>query len=327
MLTQRSDLSSLPLIRHRSLSDVTTLQVGGTCHWFAEVSDHRQLEETWVWARERSIPVLFIGDGSNVVFSDRGFPGLVLKNRILGIDRSRSEVRVAGGEDLGRVIGWLNRHGLSGMERIYGVPGTLAGAVVGNAGAYGQEISDSVIEAQVWTPQEVRTLPARALGFRYRDSIFKERRNWFLLHCTLRLEPSRENLQRISDDIFERRQVKYPSGLKCPGSFFKNILARDLPQEVLQRIPEDFVYKGKIPAGKLLEAVGAKGAARGHAQFADYHANLILNRGGARSNDILGLADEYAGRVWERFGIRLEPEILIVDGGPCSHLQTLKEVG
>ncbi len=327
MLTQRSDLPSVPLIRRRLLSKVTTLCVGGSCHWFAEVSDQQQLEKAWISAREQSLPVLFLGDGSNVLFSDDGFPGLVLRNRILGIERSGNEVQVGGGEDLGRLIGWLNRQGLGGMERIYGVPGTLAGAVVGNAGAYGQEIRDLIVEASVWTPQEVHTLLARDLGFRYRHSVFKERRDWFLLSCTLRLKPSQEDLQQISKEILERRQVKYPPGLKCPGSFFKNIVAADLAQEVLQRIPQDFVQMGKIPAGKLLEAVGAKSAACGDALVADYHTNLIVNRGHATCRDILCLADEYAGRVWESFGIRLEPEILIVDDHIWPHLETLKEMG
>lgn len=327
MLTQRSDPLSVPLIRPRSLSEVTTLCVGGSCRWFSEVSHRQQLEQAWIWARKQSLPVLFLGDGSNVLFSDDGFAGLVLRNRILGIERSGNEVQVGGGEDLGRLIGWLNRRGLGGMERIYGVPGTLAGAVVGNAGAYGQEISDSIVEASVWTPQEVHTLLARDLGFRYRHSVFKERRDWFLLHCTLRLKPSQEDLQQISREILERRQVKYPPGLKCPGSFFKNIVAADLSEEVLQRVPHDFIQMSKIPAGRLLEAVGAKSASCGDAQVADYHANLILNRGRATCRDILRLADEYAGRVQEKFGIRLEPEILIVDDQSWPHLKTLKEVG
>ena len=110
-----------------------------------------------------------------------------------------------------------------------------------------------------------------------------------------------------------KRLVKYPIGLKCPGSFFKNVVLSELSENARRRIPDTFIIGDKVPAGKLLEAVGARGVSRGDAQFAEYHGNLIINRGRAKSADILVLARKYAGRVLEDFRIRLEPEILIVD--------------
>ena len=136
-----------------------------------------------------------------------------------------------------------------------------------------------------------------------------------------RLKETSENLQSISEQILAKRLVKYPRSLQCPGSFFKNILLDDLSPAVRQGIPETFQIWGKVPAGKLLEAVGAKGARKGAAQFADYHGNLLINRGNATSDDILGLANEYSGRVLERFGIHLEPEILIIDDREWPHLR------
>jgi UDP-N-acetylenolpyruvoylglucosamine reductase len=199
------------------------------------------------------------------------------------------------------------------MERLYGIPGTVAGALVGNAGAYGQQIGESVLEVSIWSNHQVQVLPAGDLDLRYRNSLFQRQRDWFILKCRLRLRKSSEPLQEISDEILTKRLVKYPQGLKCPGSFFKNLNLDEVPKTALEKIPEDFIMFGKIPAGKLLEAVGANGVRRGNAQFADYHGNLIVNLGQATSQDILTLADEYAGRVWEHFRIRLEPEILILD--------------
>ena len=295
------------------LAPLTTLAIGGRSRWLLELLDPGQLDSAWQWARSRGLPVLFLGAGSNVLFADAGYEGLVIRNRLRGRERSGNEVRVSGGEDLGETIRWVNRLGLAGMERLYGIPGTLAGAVVGNAGAYGQEIGDRIREVSFWSPEEgVRTLPACELGFRYRHSRFKERRDWFMLSCTLALEPASEPPQPVSDEILATRLAKYPAGLKCPGSFFKNVIAAELEPEVLRRIPTDFIFYGKIPAGKLLDEVGARGRRIGGALIAPHHANLFVNEEGAGSRDMLTLARKYSNRVREKFDIELEPEILIV---------------
>lgn len=299
------------------LAPLTTLAIGGSSRWLLELRDPDQLDSAWQWARSRELPVLFLGAGSNVLFSDAGYEGLVIRNRLRGREQAGNEIRVSGGEDLGKTIRWVNRLGLAGMERLYGIPGTVAGAVVGNAGAYGQEIGERIREVSFWSPEEgVRTLPASDLDFRYRHSLFKERRERFMLSCTLSLEPASEPLQRVSDEILATRLAKYPVGLKCPGSFFKNVIADELDPEVLSRIPRDFIMYGKIPAGKLLDEVGARGRRMGGALIASHHANLFVNEAGAVCRDMLKLARKYSNRVQERFDIELEPEILIVSPNP-----------
>ncbi|MDE2925617.1 MAG: UDP-N-acetylmuramate dehydrogenase [Acidobacteriota bacterium] len=295
------------------LAPLTTLAIGGNSRWLLELRDPGLLDTAWNWARSQGLPVLFLGAGSNVLFSDAGYDGLVIRNRLRGRERAGNEVRVSGGEDLGETIRWVNRLGLAGMERLYGIPGTVAGAVVGNAGAYGQEIGDRIREVSFWSPEQgVTTLPASDLDFRYRHSRFKERREWFLLSCTLALEAASEPLQPVSDQILATRLAKYPVGLKCPGSFFKNVIADELDPQGLSRIPEDFIFYGKIPAGKLLDEVGARGRRMGGALIASHHANLFVNEEGAASRDMLALARKYSNRVREKFDIELEPEILIV---------------
>ena len=296
------------------LAPLTTMRVGGRSRWFSEIRDSASLAKAYQWAKGQGLPIFFLGDGSNVLFSDLEFPGLVLRNRTSGKERSGNQILVAGGENLGDLIRWTNQQQLSGIERMYGIPGTVAGALVGNAGAYGQEICESVTEATVWSPDGViRELSRSQLEFDYRHSVFKERKDCFILDCTLSLRPTREKLQEISDAILETRLAKYPQGLKCPGSFFKNVLAKDLSDQIRREVPDNFVQFGKIPAGKLLEAVGAKGARSGHALFAKHHANLLVNEGNATSKDILSLANKYSDRVHKRFHLSLEPEIFIVD--------------
>ncbi|MEJ2078398.1 MAG: UDP-N-acetylmuramate dehydrogenase [Acidobacteriota bacterium] len=293
-------------------TELTTLGVGGSCAWLADLSEPADLDPLLDWARTEGLPVVYLGEGSNVLFPDEGFPGLIIRTKILGRRRNGCEVELGGGENLQAVIDWLNSLGLGGMERMYGIPGTLAGALVGNAGAYGQEIKDVIETTDVWTPDGTRTLSRADLDLGYRRSTLKDHRGWFVLRCRLRLHPTDGDLARISNEVLEKRLLKYPVGLKCPGSFFKNVIAGDLPPGVLARIPREFIQYGKIPAGRLLEAVGANGARRGGAQVAPYHGNLFMNRDAARAEDILALADEFSRRVLERFGIRLEPEVCLL---------------
>jgi UDP-N-acetylmuramate dehydrogenase len=312
-------MTNLNLRENVSLAELTTLRIGGKARWFAVATCPEELASAVGWARSEGVPHLFLGEGSNILFSDKDYPGLIIKNGILGFGRNGNEVCVGGGENLGEVIRKVNRLHLAGMERMFGIPGSVAGAVVGNAGAYGQEIKDVLFEVTAWSRDGILTFDSAGMNFGYRHSSFKDRRDCFILNCRFRLRRTHENLQGISDEILIKRLVKYPAGLRCPGSFFKNIVADSLSPEVLSGIPVDFVQYGKIPAGKLLEAVGAKGATCGGAMIADYHGNLIFNRDRATSRDVLRLADEYARRVWSRFHVRLEPEILIVgDDIPTS---------
>lgn len=321
MSRQACGTSPQRISRDIPTSSLTTLGVGGKCDSYAEIHNLAEFERVYEVAQSAGTRIITIGEGSNLLFSDSGFAGLVIRNCNRGRARSGVEVQLGGGENLTAVIQWLNQLGLEGMQRMYGIPGTVAGALVGNAGAYGQEIGDVVMEVDAWREGELRSLSRNALRLSYRHSFFKANPGWFIVKCRLRLQKSREDLQSVSEEILARRLLKYPAGLKCPGSFFRNVMLNEIGEDARQRIPEDFVVGDKIPAGKLLEAVGARGVCRGDAQFADYHGNLIINRGHAASADILALANEYAGLVLEQFLIRLEPEILIIDDNEWPYLR------
>jgi len=324
MARQAYGSSPVRIRRDVLTSHLTTLGVGGKCDGYAEVETLAEFESAYESAQKTGIKILTIGEGSNLLFADRGFTGQIVRTRICGRQHSASEVEVGGGENLAETIRWLNGLGLAGMQRMYGIPGTVAGALVGNAGAYGQEIGDVVQEVEAWRAGQSRVFSKRDVNLRYRQSFFKENPGWFIVRCRLKLIESGEDLRSVSEKILKKRRVKYPEGLKCPGSFFKNVMAGDISEEARQGLPENFRIGEKIPAGKLLEAVGACGACRGDAQFAGYHGNLIINKGNARSEDILALANEYAGRVVERFSIFLEPEILIVDDNEWPHLRPVR---
>lgn len=317
----------MKLLRHGRLSafaqlePFSTLGLKARCRWLAEVIDSTQLSDLWSWALDRQLPVLFLGDGSNVVFADEYYPGLVAVNRIAGFEHRGQEVLAGSGESLSELIERLNARGLAGLESLYGIPGTLGGAIVGNAGAYGQEVGDRVVEVEVVTPASRFWCPRDELAFSYRTSRFKFEKDWFLSRCLLRLNPSDLDLRSHSEAILRQRLGKYPAGMKCPGSFFKNVPWETLAPEIRERIPASYLLHGKIPAGKLLESVGARGARRGDAAVAEWHGNLFINLGESRAEDLLGLADELAARVLDRFGIQLEPEVIIVGEARWPHLK------
>lgn len=294
------------------LHRITTLGVGGSAKFFGHVYDSDQLREGIAFAMALELPVVFMGDGSNVLVSDRGHRGLTLKCAFSGL-RVRDRTAIAGAAcSLLHLIETLNRSGLGGMERLYGIPGSVGGAVVGNAGAYGQEISDNFVDARVFRNGRIEKWPAARFRFGYRSSALKDCRDAFLVECRFRMTRSVDDLNEVSRQILQKRLPKYPPGMRCPGSFFKNVLVEELSPQALDRVPPDFIQFGKIPAGMLLQAVGACGARHGGAGIADYHGNLVYNSGTATAKEIEDLAMQYAEKVWARFQIRLEPEIRIL---------------
>lgn len=295
------------------MREYTTLGIGGATKFFIEVKAEEELKEAIRWAKEKGVAFMVVGSGSNLLVNDEGYEGLIIRDSISGIKVDETTVKVNGGALLQELVDTANERGLQGLERLTGIPGTVAGAIYGNAGAYGQTISDKLVRIRVFDGQKEFWVDKSECGFDYRHSRFKKNKDLILLEAEFELGVATpENLKKISQEILKMRRVKYPEGLKSPGSFFKNIVAETLPKDVLSKIPQDRVVYGKVPAGYLLEAVGAKGAKLGGVQIATYHGNLFLNQGGGTAKDFYSLAREYKKKVKEKFGIDLEPEVQLV---------------
>ena len=231
----------------------------------------------------------------------------------------RRALTVEAGTGLAAVISASLQRGWAGLETLSGIPGTVGGAVVGNAGAYGHAISECVDEVEIFDPRTVSNVPHQMLNIRwldkadcqftYRDSIFKYK-NYLILRVKLQFQAGdRVTLEQKSAEIIKIREKKYQPGLACPGSFFKNVLVSDVSAEGLNKIDQTKIIEHKIPAGYLLEQVGAKGLKTAHLEVADFHGNLIINRGGATAAEVKQLAKELRQKVQKRFGIMLEEEV------------------
>jgi UDP-N-acetylmuramate dehydrogenase len=295
--------------RNFPLASLTTFGVGGRAEFYCSVRTPQQLIAAVQWAKEHKKDYRVFAGGSNVVFPDGILRGLTIR-MIGGRISVRKNVIVAdAGVPLADVLKMAISLGLGGLETLSGIPGAVGGAVFGNAGAYGRSISESVGKVEIWDGQDRRWLPGSACRFGYRESVFKST-DWIILSVVFRLKKGeKKKLIRISRQITKTRLKKYPSGLKCPGSFFKNILVKDVSGKSLKLVDRDKIIEGKIPAGYLLEEVGAKGMGCGGIAVADYHGNLLINTGRGRAGEVRRLGGLLKGRVRKKFGIELEEEV------------------
>ena len=291
------------------------MKIGGPAKYFLAAKKENDLAAALNRAKENRTKWYVIGDGSNLIPSDRGFDGLILKNEIKGFKKTGNRVSAGAGENLLNFIFRLNRLGLAGMEKMAGIPGTIGGAIYGAAGAYGQEIKDNLVRVRIYDGKKLRRLSKKQCRFGYRESIFKKRKNWIILGAEFKFEEDKpKELKKISKQTIKTRGKKYFPGLLCPGSFFKNIVINNVKPMTLRRrflksIDKDKINHGKVPAGYLLEEVGAKGMRVGNIKVAEHHGNLIYNPGKGKSSEIIKLAKILKQKVKRKFGINLDEEI------------------
>lgn len=328
--------------RRYLLSRITSTGVGGPAKFYVEVHNEAELVQAVAWADRNRQKFFLIGDGTNLIPSDKGFNGLIIRNKIKHFQicsrqetslsaktyvgrkfpagKGKIKVFLGAGNNLFSSIRLLNRLGLAGMEKMAGIPGTVGGAIYGCAGAYGQEIKDCLVRVRVFDIKKFvcRTLTKKQSAFNYRESIFKKHPDWIILGAELKLtQKNPKILKKTSAEIIKIREKKYPPHLKCPGSFFKNIIIDKikpppLKQKFLTKIDMGKINHGKLPAAHLLEIIGAKGIRQGGIAVAKYHANLIYNTGNGKTRSIKSLAEILKNRVKKFFGVQLEEEIIYI---------------
>lgn len=289
------------------LKDFTTMKVGGEAEYFVQVSDINSLIEAVRVSRELKIDCFLLGGGSNVIISDKGIKGLVIKNEAAEISLEGQEVVADSGIALSLLIRKLAELDLGGLEFLAGIPGTLGGATVNNAGAFGDEIANHIKTVVLLDPSlEIKTVPKDELAFSYRNSVLRsgKGRNQIVLRVRIILRKGRreEIMRKINN--FLRLRESQPKGYSS-GSFFKN------PQVESPKAEWGEVIKnGKVSAGYLLEQAGAKGLREEGMEVSDEHANWIINKKGrGTAEDIKKLAKAMKEMVKKKHGIELEEEV------------------
>lgn len=285
----------------------TRFALGGPCLLLADASSEASFVEGYRLLAASAIRWTSIGRGTNLVVSDKGYDGAILRYSAASMTADGVTVAVDAGAELNDFIDFANDHGLAGLEAMAGVPGWVGAAIYGNAGAYGQSIHQRLLTARFFDGFTVREFSNEECGFRYRHSAFKEHKAWQILSARFGFAAGDpEALRERSRSIRATRDAKFPPSMKCAGSIFKNLLMRDLPEGI---VPAEKVIEGKVPAGWFLEQVGARGFQIGGIRVADYHGNLIYNEGGGTADELVALLSELKRRVRERFGFELEEEV------------------
>lgn len=282
-------LAGEPLAKH------TSFRIGGPAKRMAFPSDAEELIVLDGILREAGVRTVLLGSGTNVLFPDEGLDAVVLATGDMKDIRRAGETTVEAdaGVPLARLAVFTWRAGLAGLAFAHGIPGSLGGGVVMNAGAYDASLADVLDEVTALFPDGVRTLGAKDLRLSYRHSLFTERPDAVVLRARVKLEPGDPAaVKSRMDELMERRRASQPLEFPSAGSTFK-------------RPAGHF-------AGRLIEAAGLKGARVGGAEVSAKHAGFVINRGGATCADVLALIETIQQTVYDASGVMLEPEVRII---------------
>ena len=282
------------------MSKHTTFRIGGPADFYLCPHSTKEVQQAVQICKEENLPYFILGNGSNLLVSDKGYRGVIIQ-----LWKNFSDISVKGccitakaGALLSKVAAEALEAGLTGMEFASGIPGTIGGAVFMNAGAYGGEMKDIIKEVKVLDDQgEVRVLSNEEMKLGYRTSIVKEK-GYTVLSAVLELKKGEPSVIRETmEDLKNRRTSKQPLDMPSAGSTFKR--------------PEGYF------AGKLIMDAGMRGYRVGGAQVSEKHCGFVVNRGGATARDIRKLIQDVSGEVQRQFGVTLEPEVKMI--GEFTH--------
>jgi UDP-N-acetylmuramate dehydrogenase len=280
------------------MKDHTSLAIGGAADVLAQPGDPLSLRNVIAVLRQKGIPFFLLGGGSNILVGDRGIEGVVVSLRefrrieVIRDKEDQVELFVEAGTPLRKLVSFCREYGFSGIEGLAGIPGTVGGAVCGNAGSYGSEMKDVVVSVAIMDADaKIDRFGAGKLGFGYRRSSISPKE--IVLSTNIRMKKDDKDAVASRTDGFLREKAKrQPLSGKSAGCVFRN--------------PEG------ASAGKLIEEAGCKGMRRGEIEVSEIHANFFVNRGAGTATDYAALMDEVADIVQKKSGIALEPEIKIV---------------
>ncbi len=312
-LQRLAQIPNLSISEHALLSRYTRFGIGGPADLYVETPAEHSFTAALNIVRASGAEFAVIGDGTNLIVSDAGFLGIVLRLTSGGISNDGCIVRAEAGAELQALVDYSIDHGLRGLETMTGIPGSVGAAIYGNAGAYGHSINECVRQVRFFDGAAIRVFGNAECEFHYRESVFKRHKDWIIFSTELDLTPAPPHeLRGIANGIFKVRLEKYPATMKCAGSIFKNLILAELPPAVQRQVPERVIREGKVPSAYFLEQVGAKGIQNGGIRVAEYHANLIYNAGQGTARELREIIADLKSRVQSRFGLTLEEEVQYV---------------
>ena len=287
-------LPNLKWLRDEPLAKHTSFRIGGPAKRMAFPKTAEELIVLDGFARELGVRTILLGNGTNVLFPDEGIDAVVIATGEMdAITRDGDVLTADAGVSLARLAAFAWQEGLTGLEFAHGIPGSLGGGVVMNAGAYDGALSDVLTEATALFPDGVRTIGVEDLRLSYRHSLFTEEPDAVVLRAKVRLKTGdKDAVKARMDELMAKRRASQPLEYPSAGSTFKR--------------PTGYF------AGRLIEDAGLKGASVGGAQVSSKHAGFVINTGGATCADVLGLIEKIQKTVYDAAGVMLEPEVRII---------------
>ncbi|MBZ1348441.1 MAG: UDP-N-acetylmuramate dehydrogenase [Candidatus Nealsonbacteria bacterium] len=308
--------------RNILLKKDTTFRIGGPAKYFFAAKTKKDLVKAILMAKKYKLPFFILGGGSNVLAADKGYEGLVIKtqNSKLKVQNHNLKLKtiyVESGVRLSHLLKISLEKSLMGLEWAAGIPGSVGGAIRGNAGSFGKSMKDVVETVEVFDAEteKIKFFKNKDCKFSYRESIFKKKPNLIILSLMIQLKKEgREEIKNKIKKNLEQRKKTQPLNFPSAGSIFKNTKYQ-IPNEKLQsKIKKDkniktIIKNNIIPAGYLIEKCGLKGKKINKAQISEKHSNFIVNLGGAKAKDVKELIKLIKEKVKKKFGIILETEI------------------
>lgn len=299
------------------LSDYSTFQIGGLARYFFKAGSKEDLNKALNAAEKYELPFFILGGGSNILFPDQGYKGLIIKMCNRGLEVKDKNLFAQAGVSLTEVLNEAKENSLTGLEWSVGIYGTLGGAIRGNAGSFGTSIADVVKKVEVFNTRdkEIKEFLNKDCQFEYRESIFKKNSNLVIMEAILQLKKGKKDLieRKINKNLVYKKEHQ-PLNYPCAGSVFKNYQIKKSDKDLLKNFSrlKEFIKASFIPAAVLIEEVGLKGKRIGDAKFSEKHANVIINLNRAKGEEVLRLIEMAKEKVKSFFGIELEEEIMII---------------
>lgn len=306
----------LKLQKNIWLKNYSTYKIGGKADYFFVAKNEKEIFEAIKWAQKNRLPFFVLGGGSNVLFSDKGFRGLVIKIENSQISFQKEKLIAGAGCKMEDLVSECLKRGLSGLEWAAGLPGTLGGAIRGNAGAFGGEIKDVVEKVITFLPMKnkIKCYQKRDCQFGYRESIFKKNKE-IIISAVLKLKKGNiKKLKKIIKDHISYRKSHHPLEFPNAGSVFKNCPLAKVPPDIQKK------FKDKIkndplpilPTAVLIAQTGLLNKSFGGAKISEKHPNFIINFNKAKARDIIELKEKIKKEVKKKFRVNLEEEIELV---------------
>jgi len=306
--------------RNVLLSTYSNYKIGGSANYFFEFHTKDELKEAlsdWKKTDAQEKQVYVIGDGTNILFSDSGFAGLILKDSIDFIEKETDGLRCGSGTKMSELVSYCEENSLAGLEWAGGLPGTIGGAVRGNAGAFGGETKDHITRVESINKEslQVKTRTNSECNFGYRMSVFKkgEGEQEIVLSGVFKVKPgNKAEIEEKTKEKEKYREDRHPLDYPNIGSTFKNIPIEQVPQKILEEFKESIKDDPFpiLPVAKILAVAGLKGKKIGGAMVSSKHPNFIVNTGGAKATDVKNLVAEIKNEINKKYGISLEEEII-----------------